>query len=142
PTFCAGCALTTGVVLYYTQLGVTPLWLVMAINGVLFVGITARMISAQALSSAIPAMTDRGAYMAISSSLQQLSGGTAAWGAGRVIAGAADGAIVHYERLGYVVAGTVAVTVGLMFRLNQMVMEQVPMGLAGAPEAPRSVPAE
>jgi hypothetical protein len=33
---------------------------------------------------------------------------------------------VHYERLGYVVAGTVAMTVALMFQLNRMVIARAP----------------
>ncbi len=131
PTFCVGSAVTVGVVLYYTRLGVTPLGVVMLINAVLFIGITARMISAQALSSAIPAAPDRGAYMAIASSLQQLSGGVSSWVAGRLITQAADGSILHYERLGYVVAATVAVTVVLMFQLNRMVLAQAPAVVAG-----------
>src|SRR5205823_2582403 len=49
-TFCAGSATAAVIVLYYTRLGLTPLWLVIVINAVLFVGISARMISSQALS--------------------------------------------------------------------------------------------
>ncbi len=132
-TFCVGSVITTTVVLYYTRLGLTPLGAVMAINAVLFIGITARMISAQALSSAIPAMADRGAYMAVSSSLQQLAGGVSSWLAGRIITETADGSIAHYERLGYVVAATVAVSVVLMYRLNRMVLQQPPVIVPGAP---------
>lgn len=129
PTFCAGSALAALLVLHYTRLGLTPLWIVIALNIVLFVGISARMISSQALTSAIPAMGDRGAFMAVNASLQQLSGGVASWTAGRIISEAADGSLLHYERLGYVVASSMVVTVALMFRLNRMV-------LAGPPAAP------
>lgn len=125
-TFCVGSATAVVIVLYYTRLGLTPLWLVIGVSAVLFVAISARMISSQALSSAIPAPSDRGAFMAINSSLQQLSGGVAAWVAGQIIVESADGSLLHYQRLGYVVASTVVVTVALMFQLNRLVMAQAP----------------
>ena len=49
----------------------------MAINAVLFVAITCRMISASALISAVPDLADRGAFMSVNASLQQFSGGLA-----------------------------------------------------------------
>jgi len=138
-TFFVGSVATAVIVLYYTRLGITPLWFVIVINALLFVGITARMISSQALSSAIPAPNDRGAYMAINASLQQLSGGVAAWVAGQIIVETAGGALLHYERLGIVVACTVTVTVLLMFKLNRMVMAQT-AAAAGAPVPSAAAP--
>ena len=128
-TFVGGSALGLVIVLYYTNLGVTPLWLVIAINIVLFVAITARMISAQALSSAIPEAQDRGAYMSISSSLQQLAGGVASSVAGLIVTQTEAGPLAHYNRLGYVVAAAMIATVLLMYKINRIV-------LAGAPRTP------
>jgi predicted MFS family arabinose efflux permease len=75
PMFLYGSILTSAVVLVYTRMGVSPMWAVILVNILLFAGITARMISSSALMSALPRPADRGAYMAVSSSLQQMSGG-------------------------------------------------------------------
>jgi predicted MFS family arabinose efflux permease len=121
PTFVIGSAVALVVVVYYTHLGVTPLAVAMALNIVLFVAITARMISAQALASAIPAPQDRGAYMSISSSLQQLAGGVASFAAGLIVTQSGDGPLEHYDRLGYVVCAAMVATVVLMYKINRMV---------------------
>ena len=73
--FALGCAATIIMVLIYTNLGVTPIQTVIVVNVLLFIGVSSRMISSAALISAIPSPLDRGSYMSISSSLQQLSGG-------------------------------------------------------------------
>ncbi len=119
--FAAGSLVAVGLVLYYTRLGVTPIWVVIAINVAMFSAISARMVSAQALASAIPAPQDRGAYMSISSSMQQLAGGLAASCAGLLITRSGDGPLGHYERLGYVVATAMAVTIVMMARIDAMV---------------------
>jgi predicted MFS family arabinose efflux permease len=120
-TFAAGSLVAIGVVLYYTRLGVTPIGVVMAINVVMFSAISARMVSAQALASAIPAPQDRGGYMSISSSMQQLAGGVASSCAGLIITRSGDGPLEHYERLGYVVAAAMAVTIVMMARIDAIV---------------------
>jgi predicted MFS family arabinose efflux permease len=120
-TFAIGSAAALAFVLYYTSLGVTPLWFVIGLNIVLFVAITARMISSQALSSAIPEPQDRGAYMSITSSLQQLAGGIASSSAGLIVTVTGDGPLENYERLGYVVSAAIVATVVLMYRINRMV---------------------
>jgi predicted MFS family arabinose efflux permease len=134
-TFAAGSVFAIAIVLYYTRLGITPIWAVMAINVAMFTAISARMVSAQALASAIPAAQDRGAYMSISSSMQQLAGGVASSCAGLLVTQTGDGPLEHYERLGYVVSVAMAATVVLMSRINAMVMGDVrgqPAPVAGA----------
>jgi predicted MFS family arabinose efflux permease len=120
-TFVAGSASSLLLVLYYTHLGITPLWFVIALNIVLFISITARMVASQALSSAIPEPPDRGAYMSISSSLQQFAGGIASSAAGLIVSQTADGPLEHYDRLGYVVSVAIIVTVFFMNKINRMV---------------------
>jgi hypothetical protein len=74
--------------------------------------------------------------MSISSSLQQLAGGVASSCAGLLVAQTGDGPIEHYERLGYVVAGSMAVGVVLMGRVNAIVQGDAKG--AGAKVAPAS----
>ena len=121
-TFVVGTLVSMVMVAIYTQLGVTPLWICIALNVALFAGISARMISSSALVSAIPAAQDRGAFMSINSSVQQVAGGIASMIAGLIVLQGSDGFLHRYEILGYVVIGTMLVTIALMFWINQHVM--------------------
>jgi predicted MFS family arabinose efflux permease len=132
PTFVGGSALGIVLVVYYTHLAVTPLWFVIALNVVLFIAITARMVSSQALSSAIPEPQDRGAYMSISSSLQQFAGGLASSAAGLIVSQTADGAITHYERLGYVVSAAMIATVFFVHKIDSLVKAEPLLASASA----------
>jgi len=117
--FLFGSVLSSATVLVYTHLGVTPLWAVVLVNVVMFVGIFSRMIPFQALSSQVPEPARRGAYNAISSSIQQVSGGVASLIAGHIVTLGADGRIEHFPTVGYVVAGTSAVTILLMWNIHR-----------------------
>jgi predicted MFS family arabinose efflux permease len=75
--FVMGSMITCIMTLIYCNLSVTPLWIIIGLNVLLFVGITGRMISASALMTAVPDPQDRGAYMGINSSIQQIAGGLA-----------------------------------------------------------------
>jgi len=119
--FCFGCAATITMVLIYTHLGVTPIALVILINCLLFVGVFSRMISASALISAIPAPSDRGAYMSISSSIQQVSGGFAAIVGGMIVSETASGALEHFDIVGYVLVGTTLITLAMMYFISRRI---------------------
>ena len=123
--FCGSTVVCLGVVIYFTHLGIIPLWQVITVNAFLFVCISGRMISASALSSGVPAMADRGAYMAINSSLQQLSGGIASGVAGLIVVQAPSGKHERYDTLGWVVASVMALTVLLMFNVHRIVREKL-----------------
>jgi predicted MFS family arabinose efflux permease len=135
-TFVFGTALGVAVVILYTHLGTTPLPVVVLVNAAMFVGIFSRMIPAQALMSAIPEPRERGAFMSVSSSLQQISGGIASVLAGLIVSEGPGGAIVHFEQLGYVVAGSSLVTLFMMNRIRKLVPEA-----AGAPPVVMTAPA-
>jgi predicted MFS family arabinose efflux permease len=91
---------------------------------VLFVFSMSRMIAAGALTTGVPAAADRGAFMAINSSLQQLSGGLASVIAGAVVAQSASGRLERYNLLGCVVAAIMAVTILLMFNVHRVVQRR------------------
>lgn len=84
-TFAVGTVISLAVVLIYTNLGLTPLAGVVLINVIVSVGGSARMISSQALMSAVPAPQSRGSFMAVNSSLQQMAGGVASVIAGHIV---------------------------------------------------------
>lgn len=138
PMFCLGSTVGMALVIYYCGLGVTPLAGVIALNIILFIAITARMVSAQALSSAVPDPGDRGAFMSINSSLQQLAGGVASSVAGLIVVQTAQGPLAHYEELGLVVAGAMLITVILMFKVNRLVSAK--LGVKSVPSpAPSAI---
>lgn len=127
-TFCVASVMSMLLVLYYTRLGTTPLSIVMALNSLLFVAITGRIVSATALTTAIPNLPDRGAYMSTSASLTQFAGGLSALAAGHIVTQNASGAMEHYPRLGVVVAVAIVLTMLLMYRVHRLVTEK-PVGL-------------
>ncbi|PJZ46421.1 MFS transporter [Leptospira brenneri] len=119
--FVIASVLASIVIIYYTRMGVTPLPIVIFVNSILFVFVSARMISASALNSAVPDLHDRGAFMAISSSIQQISGGIAASVAGLIVVQTSSGYMERYDILGYVVAGAILITIVLMYNVNKIV---------------------
>jgi predicted MFS family arabinose efflux permease len=122
--FVLGSVLTAVLVAYYCNLGVTPFWLVTLISVLMFTGVSSRMISSSALISAVPDPQDRGAFMSVNSSVQQISGGIATFVAGLIVVQGSDGKLEHYGTLGWVVIGATALTVFLMYFLNQYVMQK------------------
>lgn len=121
--FMFGSAMTILMVVIYTNLGVTPIAWVMAVNALLFVGIFSRMIPAQTLISAIPSPAVRGSFMAVSSSVQQISGGFASILAGLIVVEGPGGEILHFDRLGWVVNGATLITLFMVYRLHRHVPE-------------------
>ena len=124
PVFLFGTLTSIVMVITYTNLGPIPFAAVIVVNVLMFVGIFSRMIPAQALMSAIPKVTQRGAFNAVSSSLQQVSGGVASVIAGLIVAQGADGRITHFNVLGYVVAGVSLVTLTFMYRIHRSIPER------------------
>jgi predicted MFS family arabinose efflux permease len=119
--FTFGCVLTVVMVLIYTHMHTSPLWMLCVVMVLLQIGIFSRMISASALMSALPAPPDRGAYMSISSSLQQVAGGVASIIAGLIVVVAPSGQLLHFDVLGYVLVVTTAITLTLMYFIDRKI---------------------
>ncbi|MBJ6724612.1 MFS transporter [Geomesophilobacter sediminis] len=129
--FVFGSLLSMVMVFVYTHLGPNPIWVILAVNTVLWVGISSRMISSSALTSGVPLMKDRGAYMGINSSLQQVSGGVASFVAGLIVYQPTQTApLQHFDTVGYVTMGTMMVTIFMMYFIDRQVAER----LAVAPQ--------
>jgi predicted MFS family arabinose efflux permease len=119
--FAFGCMATIVMVLVYTRMSHVGFWVLIVISSLLQIGIFSRMISSSALMSALPKPADRGAYMSISSSLQQLSGGIAAMLGGMVVMEAGDGRLLHFDVLGDVLVCTTLLSFVLMYFVNRRV---------------------
>jgi MFS family permease len=123
--FTLGTILSIIMVLIYCNLGITPVWVIIIMNVVLFMGITSRMISSSALISGVPEPKDRGAFMGINSSVQQISGGIASAAAGMIIFQNSTGFLEHYDVLGYVASATMVMTVLLMYPIHGVLRGKV-----------------
>jgi predicted MFS family arabinose efflux permease len=112
-------------VLFYTHLSVTPFLLVIVINILMMAGIMSRMIPSSALITGIPLIQDRGAFMSINASLQQLAGGVAAGIAGMIVVQKTKfSPLEHYPTLGYILVCISVLSVLLLYRVSVMVKKR------------------
>ena len=123
------------VVVFYTNLSVQPLWFVMLFNVLLMAGIFSRMIPATALTTSIPDMQDRGAFMSINASLQQIAGGIAAAVAGSIVVQKTKySPLEHYNTLGYLIVVISCITIVLLYRVSIMIKAKKSKPLEAIPE--------
>lgn len=110
------------VVLTYTNLGPVPFWVVVLLNIGLMIGIMSRMVPAVALSSALPEKQDRGAFMGINASLQQIAGGFAAVFGGMIVVQKDKlSPLEQYNTLGYVIIALSVLSVYLLLRVSRLI---------------------
>lgn len=124
--FTVGSILASIMILIYTNLTPVPIWVVIIINIILFMGIMSRMVPATTLNSAVPEPYDRGAYMSINSSLQQMAGGFAALFAGLVVVQQTKTSpLEHFNWLGYIMVGFITLCLFLVYRMSQLVKRKI-----------------
>lgn len=123
--FAAGSILAIVMILIYTNLPPVPLWEIIIINVIMFAGIMSRVVPATTLNTSIPDMKDRGAYMSITASLQQISGGFAAVIAGKIISQQTKTSpLEHYPILGIVVSCVSVLSIYLVYRISVVVKKR------------------
>ena len=122
--FLFGSSLAIIVILIYCNLGITPITWVIVLSVVMFIGITSRMVASQALMTAVPEPADRGTFMGINSSVMQIAGGIASAIAGLIVVQTENGQLENYPLLGYVVSGSIVITMIMMSIIHKIVMEQ------------------
>lgn len=112
-------------VLIYTHLVPLPFWIVVSVNVLMMIGIMARMVPSQALTSSVPDMKDRGAFMSVNSSLQQMAGGFAAVLGGMIVVQKDNNSpLERFDILGYTVLAAILINILLTYRVNKMVMRR------------------
>ena len=123
--FAMACIWMIFMVILYTNLSVTPLWLVIVFNVLMMAGIMSRMIPSTALVSAIPVMEDRGAFMSINASLQQIAGGIAAAVGGLIVVQKDNfSPLQHYNTLGYIVVAVTCISLLMVYRVSKVVKKK------------------
>jgi predicted MFS family arabinose efflux permease len=120
--FTVASVLLSIVVIIYTNLGPVAFWVVLLMNLGFMVGIMSRMVPAVALSSALPEKQDRGAFMGINASLQQIAGGIAAAFGGMVVVQKDKfSPLEHYDTLGYIIVFLSIVSIFLIRRVSKLI---------------------
>jgi len=123
--FIFGSVLSMVMVLIFTHLSISPLWEVLVLNTLTYTAVMSRMIPTQALISGVPEMKDRGAFMSINSSIQQLGGGIASVVGGWLIAQDTAGRLLRYDVLGYVTIGAFITCALLMYYVNRHMTQKM-----------------
>ena len=112
------------VVVIYANLGVTSFTIVVILNVLMMMGVMARMVPSVALVSELPKLQDRGAFMSVNSSLQQMAGGIAAAIGGMIVVQKnTHSPIEHYDTLAYVVSFFVILCVIMLYRVQKIIKE-------------------
>ncbi|MBA4852164.1 MFS transporter [Emticicia sp. BO119] len=110
----------------YTNMTPMPIWIILILNVLLFAGIMSRMIPATSLMTAIPEMQDRGGFMSINSSLQQIAGGIASIVAGLIIVQKDRySPLEHYPTLGVISIVIILLCIWLVYRVNVIVKHKL-----------------
>ena len=105
PVYTAFTLATLPVMLLLTRLTPAPLPQVLLMAALLF-AVSGRFVPATALATGVVPPQQRGSFMSLNSSVQQLAAGTAAYLAGLIVVKTADGPLLHFEWVGYLaVAG-------------------------------------
>ncbi|MDD2365949.1 MAG: MFS transporter [Desulfuromonadaceae bacterium] len=129
--FLFGSLLSMVMVYIYTNLGPNPMWVVVLTNVVLWVGISSRMISSSALTSGIPEVRDRGAYMGINSSMQHFSGGIASFLSGLIVSQPIKSSpILFFNVVGYITIIIMILTTIMMFFIDRQVSAKLQIARA------------
>lgn len=109
------------VALVYTNLVPIPLWVLMAVNVCMMIGIMSRMVPAMALNTILPNIEDRGAFMSINSSLQQMAGGFAAAVGGMIVFQKDKfSPVENYNVLGIIMSIIVLINIYVVFRVSKI----------------------
>lgn len=109
----------------YTNLSLTPFWLVLIFNVLMMMGMLSRMVPSTALTSAVPDLADRGAFMSINASLQQIAGGVGAAVSGMIVVQQTKNSpLEHYNVVGYVIVVISALSIFLLYRVSQIINQK------------------
>jgi predicted MFS family arabinose efflux permease len=110
------------IIVIYTNLTPVPFLLIITLNILMMTAIMSRIVPAMALVSALPKMQDRGAFMSINSSLQQIAGGLAAAVGGMIVVQKTKTSpLEHYDTLGYVIVVIIILNIIQLYRVSNMI---------------------
>ncbi|MEP7377373.1 MAG: MFS transporter [Chitinophagaceae bacterium] len=113
------------IIVIYTNLSPVHFIIVVILNILMMTAIMSRIVPAMALVSALPQMQDRGAFMSINSSLQQIAGGIAAGVGGMIVVQKTKTSpLQHYDTLGYLIVVIIIANIIQVYRVNNLIKAQ------------------
>ncbi len=113
------------IIVIYTNLTPVPFILIITLNILMMIAIVSRIVPAMALVSALPKMQDRGAFMSINTSLQQIAGGIAAGVGGMIVVQQTKTSpLEHYDTLGYLIVVIIIANIIQIYRVNSLIEAQ------------------
>ncbi len=115
------CALS---VLLLTNMPRIEIWMVLIVSAAFFVFSGGRFIPAQAMVTAAVKPENRGSFMSITSSMQQISAGVASYIAGLIIVKQPNGELLHYDWVGYLSIAATLLCLFLVTRIRSASGEQ------------------
>ena len=117
--FVFGAAFSIIPLLIITNLVPIPIYFVLTITGIFFISITGRMIPAMSLMTSIVKPQNRGSFMSMSSSVQQLSAGAAAFISGNIVIQGTNG-LQNYNYVGYLAVAATLVAIFMSYKLKTL----------------------
>src|SRR6186713_789287 len=113
------------IIVIYTNLTPVPFYLIITLNIFMMTAIMSRIVPAMALVSALPKMQDRGAFMSVNASLQQIAGGIAAGIGGMIVVQKTKTSpLQHYNILGYVIVVIIILNIIQLYRVSNLIKAQ------------------
>jgi predicted MFS family arabinose efflux permease len=123
--FCIATILAILILNTYAHYSETPFGLVLTTNVLMMVAIISRMVAVGALTAAIPQPQDRGAFMSLNASLQQISSGIGAMFGGLIIVQKDKYApLEHYDTLAWVASALMILTIYFVYQVSKMVAKK------------------
>ena len=114
------------VILIYTKMTPVPFWIVLVMNVAMMMGVMSRMVPSMALVSVLPEMKDRGSFMSINASLQQLSGGVATLIGGMIVhQKTKNSPLENYDILGYLIVVILVLCAINLWRVSKIVKSKI-----------------
>ena len=104
--------------LFITNMPRVDIWITLIATSVFFAVSSGRFIPAQAMVTATVEPQNRGSFMSIVSSMQQLSAGLAAYIAGLVVIKQTNGEMLHYNWVGLMSIAAAVITLFLVRRIT------------------------
>ena len=110
----------------YTNLGKTPFIVASTLNVLMMIGLMGRIVPSRAILTTIPNAQDRGAFMSINSSLQQIAGGIAAAFAGMIVVQKDNfSPLEHYNTLGLIIIVISLISLYLLYRVDKQQKKKI-----------------
>lgn len=97
-----------------------PLWAILSIASLFFIFVNGRMVPVQAMVSNVVSPQQRGGFMSINSSVQQLATGLAANLAGLIVHKTSDGRLENYDLVGYLSIALILTSIWLASRVKPL----------------------